>query len=149
MKTSLLFIIILGLLQNSLIAQKKYPVTFYANAGGSAQSWVGHVWVGFGEGKNEVVFGFYPGKSSPIYKGAVRNDKNTANDASYTFNVASEKYQAGLKFAQMYKSTYVLGVNDCRTFTSKVAEIIGLKTPSARGTKAPAIWLAELVDNNF
>jgi len=116
-------------------------VTFYANISELGLSdWYGHAWVGFGSGRDEERYGFYPE--------GLQNEGGRSADISYFFQVSSAAYENGLNVIEEYQNqNYVFGVRDCRKFVQSVARAIGLRVPSV-GIKSPAEWMADLVDMN-
>jgi hypothetical protein len=125
----------------SLQGQK---ITFYANYAGrdaASSTIAGHVWVAFEIKGEKQVLGFY--------QGGLRDDSKRKSDISYTWVLDAKKYRAALDIISTFRNAnYDLGTNDCRYFAKEVADSMGLKLPTLDLTKAPAVWMAELVELN-
>lgn len=124
------------------IVNESYVVTFYAEttSGDVSDSFLGHIWVGFqANGEDERRIGFYP---------AGLQAEPSQADVSYKFTVTKSQFNAALEIIGVYKdNSYILGINDCRSFVREVAGALDLRVPRT-GLRSPADWLAELVAVN-
>ncbi len=130
--------------KNSDIFTKKYFVSFYANhpntgCGSGEDFSPGHIWVGFKSPQRKFQLGYYPEGLQA---------ESTHADVSFTFPVTRQQFDIAVDVISIYHdNSYIIGVNDCRSFAELIARTIDLELPN-KGIKSPAIWLSELVELN-
>ncbi|MCG8330172.1 MAG: hypothetical protein MI974_20910 [Chitinophagales bacterium] len=142
MSTIIKFIGILSIaLLPALSKAQNHTITFYANTSqASLKHWAGHVWVSLSNGSQATKIGFYPE--------GLENESKRKADLNYTFSISKSAYNNALGVIKHYNDyPYILGLHDCRSFASDMAEAVGLDVPS-QGLKSPAEWLADLVEEN-
>ena len=135
----LMVVVLLPLMAMSLSAQT-YTVTFLASHPMESGKSPGHIWVKLSDGSASQTWGFYPE--------GLLNDAKSRSNVDYTFSTDKSNYERALKVVQQFKGRdYDFGTEDCRFFASRIADAIGLRTPSL-GTKSPGEWLGDLVQMN-
>ena len=150
MQQIIFFLVLVAATLNSIVdthAQKSATITFYANIS-TLEDWTGHVWVEVKNEEHTFNYGFYPDDDDPTKLQGLVSDKYRKADVSYSFQITEQQFNRTIEVIKEYlHADYTFGLNDCRRFAQRMAQVAGLNTPSV-GMKSPAEWLADLVDAN-
>ena len=144
--------------------QENYEIIFYSfNSGKEVpisktdlrldKSFAGHMYIGFAKnGSFEAVKGFSPRThATPIDNGAVV-DINT--DESFLLGYHTRCFAIKVSKADYHKAIsvtmqgYTVGTNDCVSYLDKVAELLGLVTPTFDPIVFPDSYMEYLQENN-